>query len=77
MKRRLKLEQARAEILDVCARNYLSGQEMAGLLMSRGRKRLLAEFLRPMCDEGLLIMRYPEAPNHKQQTYRANSPLEA
>lgn len=72
VKRRLKPEQTRAAILDVCAKNYLSAQEIAGLL-NRGRKRLLAEFLRPMCDEGILIMRYPEAPNHKQQAYRAVS----
>lgn len=60
----------RAAILAVCADQFLSAQQIAEILQ-RNKKRIQDEFLRPMCAEGVMTMRYPETPNHKLQAYRA------
>lgn len=68
---RAKPDLMRQAIEAVCAEDYLTAQQIADLL-GRSKKRLQDEFLGPMCALGLLTMRYPETPNHRQQAYRTN-----
>ena len=68
---RVKSDLMRQAIEAVCAEDYLTAQQIANVL-GRSKKRLQDEFLGPMCALGLLIMRFPDTPNHKQQAYRTN-----
>ena len=69
---RAKPEQMRQAIQFICAAEFLTAQQIAEAL-GRSKKRLQDEFLGPMCASGLLSMRYPDTPNHKQQAYRGNA----
>lgn len=69
---RAKPEQMRQAIQFICAAEFLTAQQIAEAL-GRSKKRLQDEFLGPMCASGLLSMRYPDTPNHKQQAYRSNT----
>lgn len=69
---RAKPEQMRQAIQVICAAEFLTAQQIAEAL-GRSKKRLQDEFLGPMCASGLLSMRYPDTPNHKQQAYRSNT----
>lgn len=69
---RAKPEQMRQAIQFICAAEFLTAQQIAEAL-GRSKKRLQDEFLGPMCASGLLSMRYPDTPNHKQQAYRGNT----
>jgi len=68
---RVKPDLMRQAIEAVCAEDYLTAQQIANLL-GRSKKRLQDEFLGPMCAVGLLTMRFPDTPNHRQQAYRTN-----
>lgn len=66
----------RQAIQALCASDFLTAQQIADWL-GRSKKRLQDEFLGPMCAAGILVMRYPETPNHKQQAYRSASAVES
>ena len=68
---RAKPDLMRQAIQAVCAEDYLTAQQIADIL-GRSKKRLQDEFLGPMCSLGMLTMRYPDTPNHRQQAYRTN-----
>lgn len=73
---RAKPDLMRQAIQAICAEDFLTAQQIADRL-GRSKKRLQDEFLGPMCSTGLLTMRYPETPNHKQQAYRTSTGSQA
>jgi len=60
----------KSALLRICADHYLSVEQLAHLL-NRNPVRLRSVFLGPMVREGLLRLRFPEAPNHPEQAYKA------
>lgn len=59
-------------LLRLCTGHYLSVEQL-GRLLNRNPVRLRSVFLGPMVREGLLQLRFPEAPNHPNQAYIATN----
>ena len=59
-------------LLRLCTGRYLSVEQLARLL-NRNPVRLRSVFLGPMVREGLLQLRFPDAPNHPNQAYIATN----
>jgi len=59
-------------ILQVCAKNFLSLKELAGLL-NRSPLTLRTHYLKSMVRRGIIELRYPNKPNHPRQGYRTVS----
>lgn len=57
-------------ILALCARRYLSLRDLSALL-GRNQESLRNSYVTSMVSEGLLELRYPQAPSHPDQAYRA------
>ena len=64
------IPEVRGVILSLCRGRYLTADALAGLL-SRTAPNLRNRYLTPMVEEGLLRLRYPEAPNRPDQAYTA------
>jgi predicted HTH transcriptional regulator len=60
----------RGKILDLCRGRYLAVRCLSELL-GRSPETVRVHYLRPMVKEGLLVLRYPEKPNHPDQAYSA------
>jgi ATP-dependent DNA helicase RecG len=58
----------RATILNLCSGRYLSADQL-GTVLHRNPARIQARFLAPMVRDGLLALRFPEAPNRADQAY--------
>lgn len=58
----------RAVIVRLCEGRYLSAEALAGLL-NRNANNLRNQYLSPMVREGVLRLRFPEAPNRPDQAY--------
>jgi ATP-dependent DNA helicase RecG len=65
---RARPEAVRQTILELCRDYYLTVDQLAALL-SRNTAGLRDRYLTPMTKEGLLRLRYPEAPNRPDQAY--------
>ena len=59
----------RTRILELCQGRYLSAAEIAAAL-DRNHKNLRWRHINPLVKEGLLELRYPDRPSHKDQGYR-------
>ncbi|QVL31227.1 putative DNA binding domain-containing protein [Telmatocola sphagniphila] len=70
-KRQLNPEIMRAIIRELCDGRYLTVKQLAELL-SRESNGLQRWTLRPMAQDGQLVMQYPDNPNHPKQSYRTN-----
>ena len=68
--RRLKPSRTREIILAVCAGHWLTVSQI-GKLLDRVPRDTRNRFLRPMVNEGVLHMKYPDDPNHPHQAYSA------
>jgi len=65
-------EVLRAAIRAVCARDFLTLQQVGLLVARKGLKNLQEDYLGPMAHAGQLELRYPDKPNHPQQAYRTS-----
>lgn len=68
---RLKPDEMRPIVLRLCEDRYLTFRQLAALL-GREPGGLQRWTLRPMAQEGRLLLKYPETPNHPRQAYRTN-----
>ena len=68
---RLKPDEMRPIVLRLCDDRYLTFRQLAALL-GREPGGLQRWTLRPMAQEGQLLLKYPETPNHPRQAYRTN-----
>jgi len=68
---RLDPGEMRRLIRDLCRDRVLTFRQLAALL-SREPGGLQRWHLRPMVQEGQLVMQYPDNPNHPKQAYRTN-----
>lgn len=59
-------------ICDLCRFKEYSIRELS-LLLGKGDKYLLSNFIKPLRDEGRLEYTYPEMPNHPNQAYRSSN----
>ncbi len=69
-------QQMRDEILKLCRGRYLSRSELSTAL-GRNAVFLGSQYLKPMVEEGLLKLRYPDTPTHSGQAYRTVSSAKA
>jgi len=69
---RLRPEETRRIVLELCDGRYLTASDL-GKLLNRSSNNLRSRFLSPMVDEGLLRRKYPEEPNRPDQAYTRNS----
>ncbi|MBF0429241.1 MAG: transcriptional regulator, partial [Magnetococcales bacterium] len=65
---RLPPEEMKRRILELCQDRWLSKSQLAEVL-DRHPDGLRSRFLTPMVESGLLRLRYPDKPNHTDQTY--------
>jgi ATP-dependent DNA helicase RecG len=63
-------EIVQATIEKLCRNRFLSADDI-GRFLNRDSENIQKRYLRPMVREGLLELRYPEAPNRPDQAYRA------
>jgi predicted HTH transcriptional regulator len=63
-------------ILEVCANGFLSREQIASRV-GRAVNTLRARFLPRLVQEGRLVLRYPNKPNHPAQAYRRNDDEDA
>lgn len=56
-------------ICELCSYNDLSVSDLS-ILLNKGEKYLLFNFVKPLREAGKLEYTYPEMPNHPQQAYR-------
>jgi ATP-dependent DNA helicase RecG len=68
--KRLRAEDMRQVIQQLCRDRWLSAAEIA-LLVARESEKLQSRFLTAMVREGRLELRYPGVPNRPDQAYRA------
>ncbi len=68
---RLKPERMRRIIRHLCTDRFLTFRQLAALL-KREPGGLQRWTLRPMAQQGELLRKYPETPNHPRQAYRTN-----
>ena len=68
---RLKPEKMQLIIRRLCTDRFLTFRQLAALL-KREPGGLQRWTLRPMAQQGQLLLRYPETPNHPRQAYRTN-----
>lgn len=66
---RVAPEVTRKTILALCKGRFLSLDQLSQLLQ-REHDTLRKKFVKPMVVDGLLERRYPQAPNHENQSYR-------
>jgi len=59
-------------ICQLCSVNEYSSTELA-LILTKGEKYLLSNFIKPLRESGRLRYLYPDMPNHPQQKYKAGS----
>ncbi len=72
LRARLRPEETRSIILELCDGRYLTASDL-GELLNRSSNNLRSRFLSPMVDEGLLRRKHPDEPNRPDQAYtRAN-----
>jgi ATP-dependent DNA helicase RecG len=69
-RKKVSPEKMREVILSLCEGRDFSTERLARIL-KRNPVRLRHRFLAPMVREGILRLRYPEAPNRPDQAYRA------
>ncbi|MFV0445719.1 MAG: ATP-binding protein [Planctomycetaceae bacterium] len=62
----------RRAILELCQWRPLTPTEIAGYLGRRRVKRLVADYVSPMLEEGLLERTFPQTPSHPDQRYRTS-----
>ncbi len=62
-------QEMRANILRLCRGRYLTRSELSATL-GRNAVFLGSTYLKPMVEEGLLELRYPDTPTHSRQAYR-------
>lgn len=67
-RKRLKPDEMNRVILDLCRGRYLTRHELASLL-GRHPTALHARHLKPLIDQGMLTLRYPDKPNRADQAY--------
>lgn len=67
---RVKPEVMKRTILALCARDFLTAQQLGKLLDRSSLKSLQSKFLSSLVRAGQLILRYPDKPNHPDQAYR-------
>jgi ATP-dependent DNA helicase RecG len=63
----------RAALVELCAIRPRTASELAGLVRQQA-SNLVQRHLSPMVEEGRLALRYPDAPTHPDQAYRATAP---
>ncbi|WP_269900195.1 Fic family protein [Paenalcaligenes faecalis] len=56
-------------ILDLCQLQPLTANQLCQLLGRKDSKELRRTYLRPLLEEGVLKMLYPETENHPNQAY--------
>ncbi|NLF33210.1 MAG: transcriptional regulator [Planctomycetes bacterium] len=71
--RRLSPQETRNTIVKLCSGIYLTAFHLSEL-MNRSPVSLRSRFLRPLVQEGLLRLRYPDRPNRPDQAYTAVQP---
>jgi len=59
----------REAILALCSNDFLRAEAIATRL-NRNAQGLRNDYIIPMLNEGLLVARYPDTPNHPQQAYK-------
>lgn len=64
--------QVRGAILSLCTGRFLSVRELAALL-GRKDETLRGQYLAPLVKEGLLELRFPQSPTHRDQGYRSRA----
>ena len=57
----------RAVIQAICAVQFLTLQQMGALLNRKSKDKLYSNYVKPMVNAGILELRYPDKPNHKDQ----------
>ncbi len=70
--RKLPTARMRQLIIDLCSKQYLTPREL-GTLLDRQPIGLQQNYLRGMVQDGELVLRYPDEPNHPQQAYGTKS----
>jgi hypothetical protein len=68
---RLDTNEMRRLIRTLCQRRDLTFRQLATLL-DREAGGLQRWYLRPMVQDGQLVMQFPDNPNHPKQAYRTN-----
>jgi ATP-dependent DNA helicase RecG len=69
-KRRVEKAFVRRVIVQLCRDRYLSASDLARLL-HRHKVAIHQRYLRPMVEEGILEMKFPNRPNNPDQAYMA------
>ncbi len=67
--RRSSVEEMRGLILKLCKNEYLSSAQLADFL-DRNQTGLLNRYIKPMVNEGMLELLYPQKPNRPDQAYK-------
>ena len=68
LKKRMQPSEMNKIILELCRNKYLTRHEIANIL-ERHPTALHSKYLKPLVDQGLLRLRYPEKPNRADQAY--------
>lgn len=71
--KRASRDDLRRAILELCAWRPLMPSELASYLGRKSVKRVVEEYISPMCADGLLLRTKPENPTHPGQQYRTSS----
>lgn len=58
-------------LLELCSLQPMSANELCQVLGRKDSKELRRTYLRPMVNEGLLKLKYPETESHPNQAYQA------
>lgn len=74
-KGRANKELVRSIILNLCSVRYLTLRTLSDLLQ-RKPDSLRNHYINPMLKEGLIVLRYPNNPNHPQQGYKTVTDVE-
>jgi len=69
-RRRIDAHEMRNIIKELCTNRYLSLEQLAQLL-NRNATALRNQHIRPMVKEGIIVLRFPDAPNRPDQAYTA------
>ncbi|MBI5498480.1 MAG: putative DNA binding domain-containing protein [Deltaproteobacteria bacterium] len=70
-RKRISPAQLQEGILKLCGGRYLTLPQLASLT-GKAPSTLRIHHLRPLVDQGRLVLRYPDAPTHPHQAYAAN-----
>ncbi len=70
--KRPPIDTTKQYIMKACSIAPLTSQQLTKLFCRKSQFRFHMNFIKPMVEQGDLLLKFPETPSHKDQAYRAN-----